>query len=437
MTKFQINSQFYSNICLIFDKEITNRMCSLYINDFEPFEISLFQLISTSSVFLQQLLHDLTLSEFHIEAPFQDIVTNKFINKIQKALNLEEIQLENDGEIINFSIFGRTINNEELLLLSSKIINAELSKENIMNIIKIKHSIGHKFSADDKEIKFVSTNFSELKEEILKVAENIDFGPIIELIIQNNNLKLKHEDELLSFLLKISNSNHCYEYLFEYVWLEYCSISKIKELIQYANENILTTHSGKALLNCFARRLIQGKLPIDLSVQEKITRYISNYTILKEYNDEDPLNGLLRGENEHGNVLLESSSNNENVYEILKGSIDAMFYSDDIPNSWIQASLKNKKSFILNKYMIRGHRNPFKGYYHTQTWKLEGQDLDGSWIELDSQMNQDISESKIKIYPIDFNHPIIAVRFTQTDKNNYNYNKIFINQFEIFGKIIQ
>ena len=438
MTKFLINSPFYSNISLLHNREITNRICRLKINEFESFEIPLFQLISTSSYFLQQLHFDLTLSDFHLDVPFHSEVTNEFINKIQKALNLEEIQLENDDEIINFSIFGKTINNKDFLLPLSKILNVYISQKNVMKLIRIKLALGYQFSADDDEIIFVSKNFSELKEEIIKIAENTEYDQIIELIVQNRYLKLENEDELLTFLLKICKTNNCYEYLFESVWLEYCSTSKIKELIKYANKNMFLPHNVKALLICFSRRLIQEKLPIDLSIRNKISRYSSKYTIVKEYkDDDDPLNGLLRGENEHGNVLLKSSSHNENVYEILKGSIDTVFYTDDIPNSWINATLKNKQSFILNKYMIRGCKGSLKECYHTQTWKLEGHKLDGNWIELDSRKNQDISESKIKVYPIAFNEPITAVRLTQTDKNNSGSDRIFINQFEIFGKVVQ
>ena len=366
--------------------------------------------------------------------PFNNKASKNIIQKIQNALNLEEIQLENDDEIINFSLFGKTINNEQFLEPISQILNIELSIENVIKIIQTKYSFGYQFSAESQEIKFISANFSELKEDLLKLALDTTFKPILELIVRNNQLRLQEEDELLTFILNLCTSNDDYEYLFEFVWLEYCSVNKIKELLEYANKNIFTTQSSIALSKCFSRRLIKEKLPIEISDNNIESRYAHYYI---EYNDDDPLNGMLRKENEHGNVLLEASSRQEYVYDILKAQPNIDYFTDNKPDSWIQASLKNKKLFIINKYMIRGKNEQLLGYCHLQTWKLEGQLPDGNWILLDTKSNQDISQLKIKLYEVNYNGPISAVRLTQTGKNTNNSYYLEINQFEIFGKVMQ
>ena len=437
MTKFKINSQFYSNICLVLDKEITNHMCRLHINEYEAFEIPLLRLISASSVLTQKFLSDLTLNDFYIKVPFNNKISKNLIQKIQNALNLEEVQLENEDEIINFSLFGKTINNEQFLEPISQILNTEISKENVIKILETKYSCGYQYSGDDQEIQFISANFSSLKEDLLKLALDTTFKPLIELILQNNQLKLQDEDELLTFILDLCNTNNDYEYLFEYVWLEYCSVNKIKELLEYANKNIFTTQSSIALSKCFSRRLIQEKLPVEISHNKNESRYVQKSQFV-EYNDDDPLNGMLRKENENENVLLEASSRQEFVYTILKALPYIYFYTNDEQNSWIKASFKNKKLFIISKYMIRGQNRPYSGgWCHLQTWKLEGQLPHGNWILLDTQSNQDISESKIKLYKINYNEPICAVRLTQTGKSTSNNDNLLINQFEIFGKVIQ
>ena len=69
--------------------------------------------------------------------------------------------------------------------------------------------------------------------------------------------------------------------------------------------------------------------------------------------------------------------------------------------------------------------------------EIRGQLPDETWILLDSQSNQDIADSKVKIYSVDFSEPLCAVRLTQTGKSTNNYDNLIINQFEIFGKVIQ
>ena len=102
----------------------------------------------------------------------------------------------------------------------------------------------------------------------------------------------------------------------------------------------------------------------------------------------DPLCGILRRENEKGNVLLTASStfrSYHDVYNLLDGSESSAFHSNSVPNSFITASLKNGRSFILNNYMIRGHPLGDNNYHQIKSWKLEGQkEADGQWILLDS-----------------------------------------------------
>ena len=428
MTKFKVNSQFYSNLCLLSDKEITNCMCSLQINEFKPFEISLLQLISSSSVFAQQILFDITQKSFSIFVPFQSDVNEEFINKIERSMKCEEIELENDNEIINFMIFGKTINNEQIINIISPMLECEINDDNVINMIKIKLSSGFQFSEESQEIIFLSKNFSKLKNNIQELSNCEIYQPIIELIIGNRNLKIEDEDELLTFILTISKTKEEYIYFFKYLWLEYCSISKIKELIQYCEDKIFNTINSKSILYCFTRKLTQDRIHY---LYENTTRYTPKYI---EYND-CPSNGILHCENAKGNVILEASLQLDSLFNILDSS-NSVYLSNNNPNSWIEASLKNNHGFIINKYMFKG-RDCSKGNNHLQTWKLEGQLKDGSWIELDSQRNQELWEGQTKTYDIARKEIITSVKITQTDKSTYGKNILAFSQFDIFGVVLQ
>ena len=156
-------------------------------------------------------------------------------------------------------------------------------------------------------------------------------------------------------------------------------------MIQYSEDKIFNTINIKSILYCFTRKLTQDKIHYLYENTTRYTKYI-------EYND-CPSNGILHCENSKGNVILEASSCLDSLFNILNSS-NSEYCSNDIPNSWIKASLKNNHGFIINKYMFKGRDGKKNGCNHLQTWKLEGQLKDGSWIELDSQRNQELWEGQ-------------------------------------------
>ena len=60
-----------------------------------------------------------------------------------------------------------------------------------------------------------------------------------------------------------------------------------------------------------------------------------------------------------------------------------VFFTQNSPNSFIKASLKDGKTFILKSYMIRGNKEN-DNHHQLKSWKLEGQKAsNGEWIVLD------------------------------------------------------
>ena len=151
--------------------------------------------------------------------------------------------------------------------------------------------------------------------------------------------------------------------------------------------------------------------------------------------DEDPLKGILYREHQKGNVIMETSSTRSgDVYDLIKSDPNANFHTQNSSNSWIQASLKNNKPFILRKYMIRGNKFPRNGY-HLRSWKLEGKkESNGEWIVLDSHSNEPFDQLLTKVFPASFSETLTAVKLIQTDTDLSGANNLCINQFDIFGE---
>jgi hypothetical protein len=242
---------------------------------------------------------------------------------------------------------------------------------------------------------------------------------------------------LLSFLLSICTNNEEVEnliQLFGHLFLEYCSTDKCKEFISFVND-IAQTRNMKTLISCIGRRLAQSNIPMKPEFIEG--RHVIKGTEIKM---DDPLNGILRRENGKSNVLMEASSiGSGNVYDLLNADSNKDFYTDDEENSFIKASLKDGKTFILKSYMIRGRDSVrSSGICHLQNWKLEGQKASNEeWILLDRHSNKPFDKFEVKTFNISCEEKLKAVKLTQEGKStNYNYN-FRINAFDIFGVLYE
>ena len=430
MTNFKIVSPFFENISLISQQEITNKICTIHINSNKEIKIPLLVAVSFSNLISQMLLSDALMTDFYINDSSIDDINDSIIDKLSDLMNLKEIQLENE-EIVKIAKLGKILGNCELLTPfknSMKELEHDLNEENAIALIKQKISFDIPIEELQSEVSFVASNFTNFVNQLIELGSDMKYQNVIEGVVKHEKIQLEKEDDMLLFILKLCEQNNNYELLFQYVWLEYCSVESISIFIQYVNEKICKDNHLKSIIRCINRRLVQDQMPI---TKFDTKRY--NYEII-EYNADDPLNGILRQEYLKNNADMRTSSTGSgDVYDLLKNSIEADFYSNDEPNSWIEGSLKNKKLFSLTKYVIRGRKT---GSAHLKSWKLEGHRIsDGNWIELDSHQNEPFDQLVLKVFPINSNEKFDTVRLTQTGKTTVNTNYLNMNAFDIFGKI--
>ena len=433
MNKFKIVSPFIENISIISKQEITNRICTIHINNKQQIKIPLLISISFSSVFARQLLYDISVNEFYVNDSSLDNISSEFLEKIKKIFNLEEIQFDNEEEIKQLALFGKIIGNQEFmtpLMNFTKEYETNLNEENVISLIKLKYSFNLPFNQMETEISHISKNFNLFIDKLIGLGKDIKYFSIIESIIKHDNFEINSEDDLLTFIIKLCNENKVYELLFENVWLEYCSVDSISKFVEYINSNICNDNHIKSIIKCINRRLIQENLPMNLSIDVKRYSFVTY-----DYDDNNPLNGILRQEYLKDNVEMKASGTSyANVYDLLKNDESANFHTTDSPNSWIEGSLKTKKPFIITKYVIRG--NMHNGPRHLKSWKLEGkQKSDGKWVLLDSHQNEIFRKLLLRTFPVSCNVKLDAVRLTQTERNTSNDNILLINSFDIFGKV--
>ena len=429
MTNFKFISSFYENIYAISQHEITNKSCTIHINNNQEIQIPLLIAASFSSFISNQLLIDSLMTDFYIEDRFLDSINDEVIQKLLNLLNLKEVQLEDD-EIMEFAKLGYVLGNKELVDLFMHFIKKceqNMNEDTALSLLIKKVSFNIPLEEIKPEISYISSHFSKFADELINLGKDIKYQNVIECIINSENIKLFTEDELLLFIVELCKENNIYESLFEYVWLEYCSIDSITKFIDYINKYICKDNHLKSIIKCINRKLILEPIP-------NLKRYITE--LIYEFNQNNPLNGLLRQEYLKNNVEMRASSiGYGDTYSLLDCSDDEDFFTDDEENSWISANLKNKKPFTITKYAIRG--NKCNDYINQlQSWKLEGHRIsDGQWVELDSHQEEPLTTLSMRSFPIQSTDKYDEVRLIQTGKDTAGCDNLRINAFDIYGTI--
>ena len=430
--EFQIDSSFYENIVSVCDKDLTNCPCTVRINDHD-IEVPLLLALSCFSCLTNDINIDVTQRNFNIDVDFKHRPDDTFFSVLVDILYKRRVSLRSE-DVVNLSCLGSRVGNRYFSLpLESELsrLESSLSVDNCIDLLVRKHELFHDVHQYNNEISLLSSHFESQKTRLCSIASDVTLLPVISSILSSDSLKLTDEDSLLDFVLLLCSIDREYESLFEHVRLEYCSSTRVSSFVDYLDANVDTTHHIRPITRCMSRRLREPIIP--KSPKYSPTRHIKFGGI--EITDEDPLKGILYHEHQKGNVVMETSSTwAGNVYDLIKADPNSCFFTKSVPNSWIQASLKGNKPFILKKYMIRGNKQR-DNHHNLQTWKLEGRkESNGEWIVLDTHSNEKIKQLETKVFPVSCTDKLTSVKLTQTDKNAIGYHNLVINEFDIFGE---
>ena len=273
---------------------------------------------------------------------------------------------------------------------------------------------------------------------------------ILEQIFSHNNLCLDSEDSFLNFILNLCKKDSSFVHLLSYVYIEYCSIECVKTLIEYIDERLSQNYEkceSEFFIKCLSRRCLKLNngisLPILKERHKEIKEKEHKCLLDVKYDSNNPKRGIFNIEYEKNNVDLTASSNyNPNnpkrrLEDLFQLKDDYSFETKNESYSWIKASLKDKKYFTINKYMIRGNWN--NGTEQLKSWTLKGQLYSSKeWVEIDSHNNEtEFKKYEIRTFDVNTKEKFIAVQLYQTGPN-YNNNYWFnISGFDVYGQIYE
>ena len=434
-------------------------MFSIIINQ-ETVSVPVEVAIAISSTITNSLVNDPTLREMLFQIQFRDNESINIIKSILKGDTLSKDIFENKSTFYDICDFCVEIGNA--FIIESYIDNAKISddinslsyteiiqqldlKQKISNTL-FSHNNKFSFCSFTNEVNFLAKNFMEFitNEDFIEWSKRTDNIPLLEQILKSDDLLLDKEDSLLSFLIGLFEINCIFSVLFQYLYIEYCSESCVNKLIDSVQKSMLfASQSQLSILNCFTKGYIKLHNSCKSSEIQLLPLDSKRYKIKPTsvpYNEGKPLNGIFNYSYDKNNLLLSASSNQNpgnstwgDVYTLIHMKDGTSYATQNIENSYIEASLKDNSLFIIKRYLIRGNNCSCD---QLQSWVLEGKTQDSDkWETLDSVDNSPIEKYESKVFSVKKELPIQIVRLKQTGANKSNSNYLYINGFEIYGEI--
>lgn len=163
--------------------------------------------------------------------------------------------------------------------------------------------------------------------------------------------------------------------------------------------------------------------------------------------DGQPDNGILYYLTKEANVdnihhsgivnISASTTDHNEVYNMLDPGWDDCFFTEDKPESWIMIDFLNKMVSITN-YTIRTHKYK-SGTCHIKSWLLEGSADGNTWIDIDKRSTPILNGPKrVQTFPAAFSdeiHKFRFVRLKQIGCNCNGSNILALTSIELFGSI--
>ena len=239
--------------------------------------------ICYSTLITQILEVESTLNRIDINIKFNNKNNTQKIIEVLKDryLTNEKIEINSKEDIFDLGLFGKEFGCEYFLApLKEYLLTEEnnINTENVFQLLDYADQFNN-YPLIEKLLAFITTNFYAFstKPDFLDWCCNDKNTERVESIISSKNLRLDDENQLLDFLLKLCTIKPYFEFLFEYVYIEYCNIPSCKEFLEYLSTKKVEfqSNSMKNILHCMGRRLCQTQLPLSLMKNGK--RYTDKY----------------------------------------------------------------------------------------------------------------------------------------------------------------
>ena len=445
---------------------LKNVILSRYVEDdfFLVFGEQRFQMKSFFAEFISPIVSHLHQSDPTIETidfseSFHDksgefkefsksILTDETISLLQQISSGFTIDI-NEDQAFKMRLLSIILGNEELFIKINESFPPDYIEENVntyLNNIQIYYYFSQ-FSPDfdfSGVISFISNHFYLLDQnEFLQIPRRIQY-----LIISNPELQIQSEDSLLDIVLQIIESDHkkdeiddiCFLEQIEFVGL---SEDKLRQFLNSFDINEMNSVLWKNLFQCFFNHFDQNT--------KRILRKIKKDSIEFDGNEKNRFNGILTflgkgvASNALENEIIDVSASS--VYKGVDVPSHALHYDSIIffqtnpfPDSWFCIDFKKIK-VKPSHYSIKSNTGGGRGYFHLQSWNIEGSNDKLSWDVLDSRRGEKSLDDRGVSNTFEIQNKQYAnnyyryIRIIQRGLNTHNSNSLAFTAIEFFGDI--
>ena len=424
-----------------------------YQNDFtfivnsERFETSSIVADLLSPIISKQRLNDPTIHEFSLKTK-----TRGDFRVILDLISFKDTTISENN--ISFIIEVLTqLGTESIEVSLPSDSEEEITKDNVFEHIKShqKYPIFYKNELQ-RELDFISENFSDMKEKLIKFAseeneneneadDESEDCSLIETIIFNDKLRLENEDELLETINNLYTINTKYSILYQYVDFVNVEVSSINSFVSIFDFNDLTLKTWNSVVERLQQK-IENK-------SDKTSKHqLKKKPGLEFESKEGKFEGIFRYLKEKGDIknevsITSSSNGGYDHYNMLDlDKIDSFFQTQDKQNSWICFEFKNHQ-VIPTGYIIRTY--PSEDNYHLKSWVVEGSNDNNNWTKIDEHKNDSSLKGKSRVHLFNItnnrnNQSFKYLRIYQTGPNWLNNNDqdhhLLISSIEFYGRLI-
>ena len=437
---------------LVSEQFIPNNICTITFNNHYSFNVPLIYACFFSNSISQQLLNDVTKREFSFNFGDNNI-NEELIKKIRDFM----INGNNDFETFDEKIFFLRIASKfGSKLLQNKIVNEiiiskDLDFEERVKYVVIIYELSHEIN--DENLSFISANFSNIIDEnsqFYMILSDPKYIELLELILQSNKLKIKNEDLLLKYILSLCKINKEFEVLIQYIFLEYCSITAVNELIEHVTANMCYSKGIESTFSCFKRRLLLEKLPdSDQNQNERYLKPIKKEqpkSIISCSYSNDMFDGIfnyIRKTNSDQNPIkcgavsysIKSSagSTDELTSKLFDHGSASEWYLKEEEDNFVSFDFKDLKISINGYSWESTYSNSYWQFPNSFSW--EGSNDNSNWELIDSKdRNTDMGGSQGKhFWSCNKSKFYRYIRFRI--RNVERSGGLFCSQLELFGEI--
>lgn len=387
------------------------------------------------------------ISQIHSTDPTFDsfIINTRARGNFSRILNLANFQTYNipENEIPFVAEVFQILENESIAF-NGQDQTTEITNENVLSLIENHDRYGIFYSRLlSDEIDYISAHFFELCEDNQQQLAQLS-SITIERIINNNKLRLKDEDQLLTFINYLYQQDTNNSNLYHYVYFYNLSSEKVLNFLEIFDINDMTGE----LWSKVGDRLKHEIAIDDNERNETAERYVNqprpNQGRLFPKSGNNQFTGIINYLKTNGNIQNEinitanSTNGSYAPFNAISYEDTSKYYgSNNAPGQWLCFDFKERR-VIPTDYTIRTFNSTS---CYLRNWVIEGSEDNSSWTPIDTQQNCPYLKdgaSLVHTFTIANQRPdkYRFIRLRPTSANWGGCNCININSFEIYGTLI-